>query len=172
MRINARYRYAVPAAVAAVAAVTLAGCSSDGGDTAAPATTTTAAASPSPTTGQAAPTSPAPAPAPATEDTGEQGPAETPAPAPPAATSPAAPQGGDGEAMTRDQATEQLKQLLGDPKDAHWEGDTLKVDMSWGGADIEGMDGVCEGAQMILKQYGGTMTMTFPDGSSLDCSAQ
>ncbi len=99
-------------------------------------------------------------------------PTDAPAPAPqPAPDGPAA-GGGQDQQMTREQATEQLKRLLGSPEDARWEGDTLRVTMSWGSADVQGMDGVCQGAQMILQQYDGTLAMDFPDGTSRTCGQQ
>ncbi|WP_182359824.1 hypothetical protein [Tomitella gaofuii] len=177
MRVSSGNRNAglIAGAVAAVA-LTVTGCSSgDGGDAAAASATTAPTASPEAgTAGPSATWTPAPAPS------------GTPVLAPSGAAP--APDGGDegdsaqqeggaqaggaqgGQELTRDQVTEQLKMLLGDPDEARWEGDTLRVTMSWGSADVEGMDGVCQGAQMILQQYKGTLTMDFPDGTTRTCT--
>ncbi|GAA4811779.1 hypothetical protein [Tomitella cavernea] len=172
MRVSSGNRNAglIAGAVAAVA-LAVTGCSSgDVGDAAAASATTAPAARPATgTPGPPATWTPAPVPS------GTPEPADAPAPA---QSGPApAPDGGEqadraqgGQELTRDQVTEQLKLLLGDPDDARWDGDTLRVTMSWGSADVEGMDGVCQGAQMILQQYKGTLTMDFPDGTTRTCA--
>ncbi|QDQ97152.1 hypothetical protein [Tomitella fengzijianii] len=160
----------IAGAVAAVA-LTVTGCSSgDGGDAAA-ASVTSAPAAPS----ESGTPEPPATWTPATVPSGPPAPAPAPGGGGQAGGAPGGGEQGDGgqdggAELTRDQATEQLKRLLGDPKDAQWEGDTLRVTMSWGSADIEGMDGVCQGAQMILQQYTGTLTMDFPDGTTRTCT--
>ncbi|MDN5758943.1 MAG: hypothetical protein L0H59_10485 [Tomitella sp.] len=152
---------AVVVGATAAVAVTVAGCSSDGGTSAegttppagsaASATPTTAEPSPPPPPASAEPTA-APASAPAQQDGG-------------------APEGTEGTEGTdmRDQATEQLKESLA-ADEAHWEGDTLIATMAWGTADSAGMDTVCRGADMLLEQWG-TATLNFPDGTTRDCGA-
>lgn len=174
MRASRWGRNAGLAAAAAAAALTVAGCSSDvDGDAGAAAT--------SPVTSAASPGTEEPgAPAPAPESAAPGGPTSAPEPmptdAPAQRPAPGAdgqgPGGGQDRQMTRDEATEQLKRLLGAPEDARWEGDTLHVTMSWGSAEVQGMDSVCQGAQMVLQQYGGTLTMDFPDGTSRTCRRQ
>ncbi|WP_182348241.1 hypothetical protein [Tomitella gaofuii] len=182
MRVSSGNRNAglIAGAVAAVA-LSVTGCSSgDGGDAAAASATKAPTASPEAgTAGPSATWTPAPAP-PTTEPTAAPAPAPSgaaPVPAGGGEGDSAQQEGGaqadgaqGGQELTRDQVTEQLKMLLGDPDEARWEGDTLRVTMSWGSADVEGMDGVCQGAQMILQQYKGTLTMDFPDGTTRTCT--